>query len=574
MTRERPRSRPHSCDAGFRLPGLVAGCLGIALSGPAAGQTVPPPPERPVPRPDLLLPKPPPPVPFTLPRVVPPPEDATRLGPELKVFVRRIEISGNTAVSSEELAQIAAPYQNRIVTSTELLELRNKLSLHYVGKGHVNSGAVLPDQEIKDGVVRYRIVEGALTDIELSGNERLRASYVLNRIRLRAGPPLNVNQLQESLQLLQQSGLIERVSAELVPGTMPGESRLKISVEEARQYQIGIVVANDRSPSVGPYRLEVFGVHRNLTGFGDSIDARRDVTRGIENYALAYSFPVSARDTLLTIRATRNDSLVIEPPFDAIDITSKSSTVSLGLSHPLTKDIFGSFTLGLAVERRKSETFLMGEPFSFSAGIPNGESKVDVLRFSQDLLRREASRVIALRSTLSRGRTNATPQTAGIGPGRHFLSWLGQFQWAQLHAASGQQLIARLDAQWTDHPLMPIEKLAFGGMNTVRGYRENQALRDRGYVLSLEYRYPVFSEATTGIRLYIAPFVDYGRGWNADSTPTAPDDISSAGLGLLFEYSQRLQARLYVGKPFRDIPQAKHDPQDSGVHFALVYQLL
>jgi hemolysin activation/secretion protein len=275
----------------------------------------------------------------------------------------------------------------------------------------------------------------------------------------------------------------------------------------------------------------------------------------------------------LTARATRNDSLVIEQPFNAIDITSDSKTYSIGLSHPLMKDLYGSLALGLALERRESKTFLLGEPFSFSPGIPDGESKVDVARFSQDWLRRDANRVLALRSTFSKGSTNATPQVGGLGPKKRFLSWLGQFQWAQLHAPTGGQFIARADAQYAKDALMPIEKFAFGGMTTVRGYRENQVLRDRGYVLSAEYRYPVYSDMASNMRLYIAPFADYGRGWNADTTPAKPDSLSSAGVGFLFEYGTRFQAQLYLAKPFRKIPQAEHDLQDSGIHFSLVYHL-
>ena len=41
-------------------------------------------------------------------------------------------------------------------------------------------------------------------------------------------------------------------------------------------------------------------------------------------------------------------------------------------------------------------------------------------------------------------------------------------------------LIVRQTLQLASEPLLNIEKFALGGINTVRGYRENQFVRDNG----------------------------------------------------------------------------------------------
>ena len=181
------------------------------------------------------------------------------------LFVERIAISGNTAVRDEELAAIAAPYEGRKIDSSELEALRRALTRHYVDKGYVNSGAIIPDQEVKDGVVRLEIVEGELTNIVVSGLGRLRDEYVLGRVELGAGPPLNVNELQGRLQILLQDPLIERLNARLGPGVRPGQRELELEVERARPWDFGLAVANNRSPSVGAIHGGVFGTARNLT---------------------------------------------------------------------------------------------------------------------------------------------------------------------------------------------------------------------------------------------------------------------------------------------------------------------
>ena len=521
-------------------------------------------------RPELPPFRGPQPAPFALPPVPISPVEPGKLAPGLKVFVKRIEITGNKVIPMAELMRIAKDYEDRTVDSEELQELREKLSLAYVSKGYLNSGALLPDQEVKDGVVRFEIVEGRLTEIEIAGNTRLQSKYIADRILLGAGPPMNTNELQRRLQILQQDELIERINAELSPGPQAGEAALKVNVQEALPYQVGIAFSNRRPPSVGPYLGEVIASHRNLTGRGDTLDARFGVTHGVDDYQFSYALPLNSRDTTLSLRVTETDSLVIESPFDQINIKNRAKTYEVGLSHPFLRTLNESFVLGLRYEYRESQTSLLGMPFSFTSGIPNGRSEVNVVRFSQNWLRRSPEDVLALRSTFSEGRTNADPQVAGIGPNKRYFSWLGQAQWVQqLYANS--QLVLRTDIQYSSNSLMSLEKITLGGMSSVRGYRENQFLRDNGMIASAEYRILVWGGQSETGRLQLAPFIDYGNSWNSDVTPASPHSIASYGLGLLWEYGRQFQARLYAAKASHHFQQTTHYLQDSGIHFAMSY---
>jgi hemolysin activation/secretion protein len=110
--------------------------------------------------------------------------------------VREIRLTGNTAISAQELGAVTAPYLNRDLTSEDLEALRLALTHYYINKGYINSGAIIPDQTVTDGVVTLHIIEGELSQIEVTGNTRLRPSYIQNRLALEAGPPVNLNALQ------------------------------------------------------------------------------------------------------------------------------------------------------------------------------------------------------------------------------------------------------------------------------------------------------------------------------------------------------------------------------------------
>lgn len=546
-------------------------CLGAAWCGPATAEGVEQVERGGVTRPPLPAYQQPAAPRFVLPPLDPvPAQGAPSTG--VRVMVRAVRLEGHSAEFGADLRRIASAYENRVLGSDDLQQLRHQLTLYYVNRGYINSGALLSDQEIRDGVVTLRIVEGGLNRIEISGHQRLRPDYISGRLELGARTPLNIAELQQRLQLLQQGGLIERVNAELLPGVQAGESVLKVAIQEARPYQITASFSNHRSPSVGAYRPEIYGTHHNLSGRGDTIEARYGVSKGLDDYLLGYSLPLNAHDTTLSLRYSRSDSLVVEAPFADLDIESRTITESIGISHPLWQTLSGAFTLGLSYEHRSSDTWLLGVPFSFSSGIDEGRSAERVWRFSQDWVSRGPDQVLALRSTFSLGSNNALPRENDIGPEQNFLAWLAQFQWAR-RLADRSQTLFRLDAQFSRDALLPMDKLGLGGATSIRGYRENQMLRDRGFVASLEYRMPVFTGDTGESHWQLAPFIDYGHGWNVDGSPATPASLSSIGLGLLWNPDRKTQAQLYAAKALRNVHNTGHDLQDAGIHFHISRQL-
>ena len=54
--------------------------------------------------------------------------------------------------------------------------------------------------------------------------------------------------------------------------------------------------------------------------------------------------------------------------------------------------------------------------------------------------------------------------------------------------ARGDSAILRLEGQWADRELIPMEKFELGGANSVRGYRENQIISDSGFFASIDVK--------------------------------------------------------------------------------------
>lgn len=515
-----------------------------------------------------------------LPPVKVAPHAAPVLSESIRVFVREFRFTGHTVFSSAELARVVASFTQTNLHSGQLEEARHALTRHYVDHGYINSGAILDDQPVSDGVITFRIVEGKLTEIEIENPTRLRHGFIKNRLQRGAGDPLNLTNLQNTLLLFKENPNLRQINAELKPGMTRGEARLELKVTEKNPWHLGLAARNDRPPSVGAEALEVLASNQNVTGISDALDLRYGLAQrsrdslefsGTDNWGASYRIPINTYDTSIQVAYSRSDYALIEEPFDSLEIESRSDVYTIGVRHPLYRTPRRELSMTVAADRRHTESFLLGEPFSFSPGAVNGEATISALRFTHEWVDRSQDRVIALRSTLSWGIDVLGSTDDGTERDGKQVTWLGQAQYVRRLALRGSQLILSGNFQWTEGPLLSLEQMSLGGAHTVRGYRENQLVRDQGAVLTLELRIPILFTKAGGPMLQVAPFVDYGNGWNVEGPKGNPRDIASAGLGLLFTLHEKVQAELYWGHAFRNFNHpARRDAQDLGLHFKLV----
>jgi len=517
-------------------------------------------------KPELLPEQPP--SEFELPPVVEPEPGASTEPRDIEVegFV----FEGNRAVPTEVLQRLAAPYAQRKVSRADLEQLRQALSRYYVDRGYINSGALLPADFYRDRLVHFRIVEGHVEDIRQQGLGRLRESYLRQRL-LRSDEPLDVNLLQDRFQLLLTDPLFAKVNARLEPGAAPGSAILDVDVTRARPWDLTAYYNNYQPPSVGAEALGVSGVLRNLTGLGDALDAtcQQGTDKG-GRCSLGWQVPIVYR-TDIHARYDYGDSSVLEEPVTSLDVKSLIVSYELGLSHAVVDTLRSRASLGLTYAHRENKTTLLGQPFSFVPGESTGTSKVDAWRFEQDFVHRWESQAFAARSTLTFGSTNTDPNAGPPDqvPAKNYFFWLGQVQFNRRVLENGASLFFRGTLQWTRDRLVPLEQIAVGGVGSVRGYRENQLVRDQGYYLNLEFHYPLFGRDGSRHRLYVVPFFDYGEAWNIGEDRQR---LSSVGLGFNWQF-ERLFADFYYGRALiKPEVETSGNLQDEGIHFQVRYE--
>lgn len=497
---------------------------------------------------------------------------------DMKLEVEKFRLEGNTVLEETEVEAIFDKYRDRPISFAELLELETELTQLYTNNGYINSGVIIPAQNVNRGTVTLQAVEGTIEEIKVNVDGRLKESYIRSRLTRGAKTPLNIEQLQEALQLLQLNPLVESINAELSVGRSRDRWMLDVNVNQGQAFNPVLFVNNNRTPSVGSFQRGLELNHDNVLGYADRFSFIFKDTDGSDDYDVSYRIPVNSLDGTVGLRYRNIDSNVIEGDFEQLDIESQTDEFELTLRQPLliraSAESTEEFALGLEFSRQTNKVTLQNRPFpELSPGADaDGETKISALRFFQDWTRRTRKDVLAARSQLSAG-VDIFDATVNEGkPDSKFVAWRGQVQWLrQLDSSSNINLLLRSDIQLSSDDLVPLERFSLGGVESIRGYRQDVLLGDSGVFASAELRIPVYRWGNGQNSLSAVPFVDFGSIWsNSDDRPEE-NTVGSIGVGLKLDLIDTLSARIDYGIPFVEVSDSDDTLQEQGVYFSLEY---
>jgi hemolysin activation/secretion protein len=496
--------------------------------------------------------------------IQPPPVTASALSLPASFILREVRLVNSTIFTQEQVNTSASSYLGKAVTFETLLEIQTRLSELYVQLGYVTSVVVLPEEESQNldgGTVIYKALEGQLEALQVEGLKHLKESYVRERLLPYASTPLNVNKLEEGLLLLRDDPLFSSVNSRLIPGSQAGKNQWVVTLKEAPVWRIEAEGSNDENSAVGDWGGRVALKNYNVLGVGDEFRAEYKRTEGLERFLTSYEIPISPQGGAVQLSYQLTDSEIVVEPFNEIGINNNAYTLALNLTQPLIKTPTTTFQLGLGIERRESQSYILGDiPFSFDPGVPDGETEITVLRFNQTYLIRNPESAFLGNSTFSYGFSNLTIDS-------NFFSWQGQIQWLK-KLGEDARLTVRLAGQLSPNTLSSLEQCAIGGLNgniflfgnTVRGYSTNVRSGDNCFAASAEVSFDLIEDNDWGV-VQLTPFVDFGTVWDNEGDVFSPNTLVSSGLGLRWRIRDNLSVRIDYGIPLISVQDESLEEQ-------------
>ncbi|NBD15501.1 MAG: BamA/TamA family outer membrane protein [Cyanobacteria bacterium] len=465
--------------------------------------------------------------------------------------IQLIRFQGNTQFSDQTLQQLVKDWQGKPLTIPNLIQLRSQITDYYVEQGYITSAAYVPEQAIEQGVVTIQVVEGGLGEIRVKGvDNSLTQQYARAKINRLIEEPLQERALRQSLQLLQQDPRFEQVNAELVSGEWEGVSDLIVDLKPAPPWQLSLEIDNTQNPDFGGIQGGITLSNQNLIGLGDRLKAGYTASEGVDLWRASYEIPLNGGAKELSLGYRQNEVAVVSG-LDEVDVSSVADTFFIEIEQVLITHPRETLSVSLFFDIRDSQTFLNGEPFPFNLGTltEDGESRVRVLRLQGRYIQRGRDYTFLARSQVSAGLNWFDATKNDFNFDGSFVSWLGSVQYLK-QVDENLVFSGELATQLTGDALLPLEQIAIGGVDSVRGFERNSRSGDNGILVSTELQWSVRD------KVVLVPFFDLGVVWNnnidlegVDRKVLSPSLLSSVGLGLRWQLTDSLQVQGDLGIP-------------------------
>lgn len=474
-----------------------------------------------------------------------------------RFLLREVRFSESEILSVDTLRSIASDYVGREVTIGELMELVERINNAYRTQRVFTSQAVLPPQEVADGVVFIRLVEGRLGVLAIDGHASTRESFIRSRIRLQPGQLVDLPALEEDLIRFNRYQDIQ-LRAALKPGTAFATSDLDITVEEPSRNVFRVLLDNAGGESTGTWRLGLVYLNRSLLGWRDELSLSTNQAIGQNSYSLGYSFPVNRSGGRLSLAHYRDNIAVKRGPLSTLDLTGESSGTVLSFRQPVhaTETLRLDITAG--AKRRTTTNWI--------SGVFLQTTRTEDFNLGGDLQMSDTRGIWLMNYNLTSGKAEGQDldrYLVGRGSVRRFHN-----------LPAGWSIRGGFSFQHARNELLPSsEQMLIGGEFSVRGYPVGTYSGNSGVALNMELHHPVgewlMTSASTPVTSTGFFFIDHGRvqpfrppGGTLPSTET----ITGVGWGVQTQIGQHVTARLTLAQ---SLDRVQNQSSRNQVHFQL-----
>ena len=451
----------------------------------------------------------------------------------IKIKVTKFNFTGNTVVSNDQLADLTSVFIGKELAYDELKDVLGAI-LDFYRKLGLWARAILPEQDIKEGVLTIQIVEGRLGKVIIKSevNEpNLKLEIVRKYIenKLPREQILNILQLEKNIQNLNNVPGIQAI-ATLEAGQAVGETDVVIQLENRRRLSGTFQGDSFGSRSSGKSRATALVNVDSLLKEGEQFTIQRVQTIGSEYNAVAGSFRIGYDGTRGTLRATklRYD---LGDPFSSANPTGNSDELSLSIDKPLNAigktNLSSNLTLSKSNTENKTNT-----PSNIQKKISRAIAKLNFNRADQ--LYKGGVNYGSLSLTigdLDDTSTNSTTNNA-IGQFSKLNANVSRFQ----RLTDQNALQVNLSGQYSFKNLDSAEKFSLGGPYGIRAYPNSEGQGDHGLMANVELKHG-FSKTVEGMIFYDWGWVQQHQNtyptWNQNnSTLKNIYQLQGAGVGM------------------------------------------
>ena len=484
-------------------------------------------------------------------------EKRQALPTSLKFTLTSVNITGVTLLKPQQFTPLYQSLIGKEISLADIQTVADAIRSQYKARQYLTTTVVVPEQEIKNGVVEILVIEGRMGKLKVEGNKHFPLQSVVNAFHIKEGDLLNFRQMLTDILRLNQSSDLQGRTV-ISAGEKLGTSDITLKVHDRSPWHVGMSEDNAGTRLTGKYRTGFTVRSTNATGQLDTLFLSTSLSRYSFGQSASYRIPVGNGSTKLGFDATYFRMRIGREYYpQGIKGTSQIYTPQVIQELWFDDRSQGSAILGMDVK----------SIYKTALNVKTADDQLRIPFLALDISEEDAygQMIFNPRVNVStedflgaseRGHLSASrPGTDG-----KFVKYEQGFSRIQRMPLDTYATL-RIDVQVASRTLPSSDQIQLGGMNSVRGYPEGDFMADSGGFVNVDWFVPVLPQPWHN-QIIPVVFMDYGTGHVKTVNPgeSYRKDLLGVGGGLRLRLNQSAMIRLEWAKDMKDEPVSGSGP--------------
>ena len=479
-------------------------------------------------------------------------------------LIQEIRMTDANSLSQFRKKKIIAPFIGKCLDPKLLGDIIAAVNGYYQGKGYVTTQVLVPKQNLQNGILELKIIEGKIEKISLGKDRAIEKMQKFTAFGNAEGDVLNINDINQGMyqiNRLQSNSVVMKIE----PGSSSGNSKIVIDNDKKFPAHFTAGVDNLGNEFTGTQRSNFTSSFDNLLFLNDNLNLSYTTnlhddsgSKDIKSFMGGISIPF--KYNTFSYDYSRSEFRGHNPGQTAL-FTGFSYLRKLTIDHVFLNQTNFRFSTNASLAAKESASYL--------GGVLNDNSKrkltiINVGFVVSSYL--DDTTNIYIKPSYSRGLKILNSQQDQ--PNLDTDVAKAQFQVFKLYASASKKLIipnlnapltltTEMDSQLARDTLFGSEQFSVGGYYSVRGFCEDYISGDSGYYLRNKAIFnvgsvllPLIKKENLGYwaqlnKFKLEPFYDYGHVKNKFNSDSGR--MAGAGVKTTFE-SRHFNASVTYGQ--------------------------
>tara|TARA_B110000046_G_scaffold180703_1_gene211715 strand:+ start:1042 stop:2505 length:1464 start_codon:yes stop_codon:yes gene_type:complete len=207
-------------------------------------------------------------------------------------------LSDNSLLSKDTQNDLFSKYKNKCIDGNILKSLIDSISKYYMSSGYITTKAYLNAQDISDGQIDIKIMNGIVENI-IDSKTQKNSWYIKTAFPYQIYNTLNLRDLETSLEMVNRVPSVD-AKFDIKPGTKEGESLVVLNTKLTSPFHISFGGTGEKSFKDNNPSLTSTLSYDNLLNINDIISYTYNGSRiqkeyqSTKGYEYNYSFPIGS----------------------------------------------------------------------------------------------------------------------------------------------------------------------------------------------------------------------------------------------------------------------------------------